>query len=322
MLTNSTPPQTFTIALDTGSSDLWVTSANCSGNLCQDNKKFDANQSSTWHTNGATAQFKYGVGDVSGASGTDTVSVAGVSIDNVPLGSIDHISVKAIFSPSSGIMGMAFSSLSNLGKTWWQMVYESGKVKEQTSGYWLKRNLPGGANNDPNGGEFSIGELDSSKYTGDINYIALSGQDYWRIPLQSISVGGQNVGLGGQSAIDTGTSFIGAKPNLVSEFYSHVQGAHKSSDPGLNAKGYWEYNCTTEVDVALTFGGVSYKILPSDFSRPDMSSTPGVCIGSIFELDLGASSSVQYIVGDAFLKNVYTVFDYGRRSVGFAVSVQ
>ena len=260
---------------------------------------------------------------MSGQVGSETVTLGGLTVKNQGIAIVDHISVEAVDDPSSGIMGMAFESLASLGKPWWQNVYESGQVSEQAFAFWLKRNNDGGPSVDNNGGEFSIGELDSSKYTGNINYVPLSGQDYWRIPLDGVSLYGQNVdGVSGQAAIDTGTSLIGAKPALTAKFYANVPGAHPHSDYFLRLQGYYEYDCSTEVNVAFTFGGVSYNIKDTDFTIKHMTTDPNSCTGSIFSTDLGPDSPVDFIVGDSFLKNVYSVYDYGKRSVGFANVVQ
>ena len=298
-----------------------MTGNDCNGPLCP-SSKFDESQSSTWKPSGQSVEFKYGTGDVSGHGGTETVELAGISVDNVGIAIVDRIDVQAVTDPTSGIMGMAFESLAKLGKPWWQLVYESGKVSGQFFAYWLKRNNDNGQVFDSNGGEFSIGELDHDYYKGDINYIPLSGEDYWRIPLQSISVSGQDVGLGGQGAIDTGTSLIGARSDFTSRFYSHIPGAHPHSNWSLRLKGFYEFDCSTQVDVAFNFGGKSYNINSADFALKGFTSDSSSCTGAIFSLDLGWGSPVDYVVGDAFLKNVYSVFDYGRRSVGFAEVVQ
>lgn len=87
-----------------------------------------------------------------------------------------------------------------------------------------------------------------------------------------------------------------------------------------------QFPCNTDVDVSLTFGGQSWAISPVDFNLGRVDSN-GNCLGGIFSLEAQSSSSSrgsgpaspEWIVGDTFLKNVYSVFRYqDPRAVGFA----
>ena len=92
----------------------------------------------------------------------------------------------------------------------------------------------------------------------------------------------------------------------------------------------------TEVNISLMFNGIAYPVSPYDFNLGSVS-LHSDCIGAVFSLDaapsttsplsaavddpISNSTSVDpdWIVGDSFLKNVYTVFRYENpRAVGFA----
>jgi cathepsin D len=82
--------------------------------------------------------------------------------------------------------------------------------------------------------------------------------------------------------------------------------------------------CNTEVTVALNFGGKTWSISPEDMNLGTPPDAPqGQCLGGIF--DLGQGTSIQggggnpsWVVGDTFLKNVYSVFRADPPAVGFA----
>jgi len=123
------------------------------------------------------------------------------------------------------------------------------------------------------------------------------------------------------SAIDTGTTLIGAPHDDVVSLYSSIPG---SVELGSNDPGFYAYPCSTNVSVSMSFGGKLWPIDPQDFNvgRVNNGRTP-LCVGAIFDLTLGTSSmpdssTPSWIVGDTFLKNVYSVFRSNPPSVGFA----
>jgi len=62
------------------------------------------------------------------------------------------------------------------------------------------------------GGQFTLGGVNSSLFTGEINYIRLSQVDWWTIPMDSIVLNGQEMTLpvnAKDAIIDTGTTLVG-----------------------------------------------------------------------------------------------------------------
>ena len=55
----------------------------------------------------------------------------------------------------------------------------------------------------------------------------------------------------------------------------------------------------------------------SSLSLGETSSGSGKCVGALAGQDLGLGSNV-WLLGDSFMKNVYSVFSFDRNTVGFA----
>ena len=113
-------PQTFNVVYDTGSSNLWVPSSNCTNfkisPACETQHRYYANESSTYSScTMARCELilPYGSGTVLGALGNDTVSLGGLTLPpSTPFGQ-----VTAEPGPDfddgffDGILGLAFPEI-------------------------------------------------------------------------------------------------------------------------------------------------------------------------------------------------------------------
>ena len=55
----------------------------------------------------------------------------------------------------------------------------------------------------------------------------------------------------------------------------------------------------------------------SSFNLGPRQDGSGLCIGALVGQDMGLGTNV-WLVGDSFMKNVYTVFSFEQNAVGFA----
>jgi len=71
--------------------------------------------------------------------------------------------------------------------------------------------------------------------------------------------------------------------------------------------------CDTKIAITLSFGGKPWAIDPRDMNLGPESPGSSTCVGAIFDLNGGwgiqeGGSTPSWIVGDTFLKNVYSIF--------------
>ena len=164
------------------------------------------------------------------------------------------------------------------------------------------------------GSELSVGALDTTQYTGTVTYVPVTKKAFWQVSLDQMSVKGKAVrGLSKvQSVVDTGTSFILMDAQQAQAFYENISGSRDASR--TIGQGFYTYPCSANPTVSLTFGGQAFSIAPSLFSLGKVSKTSDQCVGAV----VGASKYNFVVVGDVFLQNVYTAFDFGNNRVGFA----
>jgi len=303
-----TPAQKFNLLFDTGSSDLWVPSIQCTtSSSCLNHKKFDGSKSSTYKAGTKPFSIQYGTGSMTGIVSQDVVNVAGLSVKQ----SFGEAKTEADFfnqTAFDGILGMGFGTISSEGVTtpFDNMVQQLGI--SPVFSFHMAFSASG-----PPGGELTLGGYDSSKFTGQLQYSPVTTQTYWNIGLDSVSVNGQDIGIQAQdAAIDTGTTLI-----VVPD--SDAQAINQALDPTSveGQDGTFSISCDTHKlpNAVLTFNGNSFSIPPTSYV---FSNGDGTCISG-FAGD-GGMGLFQWIVGDVFLRTYYTVFDSGNNQVGFAPS--
>lgn len=77
-----TPPQSFTVIFDTGSSNLWVPSVYCSSQACENHQRYNPQQSSTFKWGDQALSIQYGTGSMTGHLAIDNVEVGGITVSN------------------------------------------------------------------------------------------------------------------------------------------------------------------------------------------------------------------------------------------------
>ncbi|KAF8329360.1 aspartic peptidase domain-containing protein [Cantharellus anzutake] len=312
-----TPAKSYDVILDTGSADLWLASTLCNSASCTSVPRFDPTNSSSSKNLSQPFSIVYGSGSVAGSLYQDTVQMAGFSVPKQTFALATAISSGIVNAPVSGILGLAYKGLASSGATpFWQALVEGGAWDQPLMTFTLTRfnNASKISELEP-GGVFTMGFVNSSLYTGSIEYTNLVGggtPGFWLIPMTGITVQGtQTLSSTVSVAIDTGTTLIGGPADEIAAIYAQIPGSSQSTDPNL--QGFWQYPCTTKISVSIQFGGgKQWPISPADFQFVQ---NQGVCYGAFFET---ASTNPSWIIGDSFLKNVMSVYRYNPSSVGFA----
>jgi len=314
-----TPPMSYNVILDTGSSDLWVAGSDCQAG-CQSVATFDSSKSTTFQNDSQSFTIQYGSGQAAGSLGQDTIQMAGFSVPNQVFAVCDQVSSGLLTTPVSGLMGLAWNTIASSGATpFWQTLAGSGAWDSPVMSFQLTRFVDDqSAQTLEPGGSFTMGFVNQSLYSGAIDFqnVPSGSESYWILAMNSMTVQGNSVtlptGTDSYAAIDTGTTLVGGPSSAIAAIYAQIPGSAPGSG---NYEGYYTYPCNTEVNVAISFGGPSWSVSPADFKLTQTSNSE--CVGAFFELQTG-NSAPAWIIGDTFLKNVYSVFRFNPPSVGFA----
>jgi hypothetical protein len=263
---------------------------------------FDPSTSDTFEDKGKDFSVRYGSGAVSGANGEDTIRIGGVEV-SMEFGVADTTSNDFKHFPFDGILGMAMTKTKTAN---YPTVLTSGAYMESNVfSVYLGRGSSG-----QNEGELTLGGINEGRVSGDISYTAVpqNRNGDWAIPLDDVGIaGGKTLGLKGRLAlIDTGTSFIFAPPNVVESLHKLIPGA--TTKDNVN----WDVPCDTDESMTFAFSGKAYKVLPQDWIQKV--AKKGMCRSNIYGQQVVKDGG--WLLGAAFLKNVYAVFDMDERRIG------
>jgi hypothetical protein len=319
-----TPSADYSLVLDTGSSDVWISSSS-----------YTPADSSTFVNKSAAFDISYGSGDVAGYVASETFTIAQHEVTGQTFAVATDVGSGLLDGTTDGIVGLGFSSLSvdgaepiwqSAGETEFSFYLEEDTSTASTTG----GSSGGGGQGNPGvpgrrkratsttspGGIFTLGGANTSLYTGDINWLTVTEEAYWTVQLGGISLQGYSAGIGSlnAAAIDTGTTLLGGPDTIIEALYAQIPNSEALS----SASGYYGYPCDTTINATITFGNQQYTLSSSDFEVSEISN--GVCLGAFFSVgSVTSRSSLNWIVGDVFLKSVYSIFSAGSTArVGFA----
>ncbi|MCJ1249419.1 Vacuolar protease A [Trapelia coarctata] len=308
-----TPPQTFKVVLDTGSSNLWVPSQECNSIACYLHTKYDSSASSTYKKNGSDFEIRYGSGSLSGFISQDVVTIGDLKIKHQDFAeATNEPGLAFAFGRFDGIMGLGYDTISvnRIVPPFYNML-DQGLLDEPLFAFYLGNT----ANGDDDESEAIFGGINKDHYTGKMTKIPLRRKAYWEVNLDAITFGDATADLDNTGVIlDTGTSLI-ALPSTLAELLNKEMGAKKSFS------GQYTVDCEKRdslPDMSFTLSGYNFSITPYDY----ILEVQGSCISSFMGMDFPEPTGPLAILGDAFLRKWYSVYDLGTNSVGLAAAKQ
>ncbi|KIM90839.1 hypothetical protein PILCRDRAFT_811328 [Piloderma croceum F 1598] len=303
-----TPPQIFKVILDTGSSNLWVPSTQCTSIACFLHSKYDSGASSSYKANGSEFAIQYGSGSMEGFVSQDTLTIGDLTIKGQDFAeATKEPGLAFAFGKFDGILGLGYDTISvnHITPPFYSMI-NKGLLDAPVFSFRL------GAS-EQDGGEAIFGGIDDSAYTGKISYAPVRRKAYWEVELESVSFGDDTLELENTgAAIDTGTSLI-VLPTDIAEMLNSQIGATKSWN------GQYEVDCAkvpSLPELSFVFSGKSYPLKGTDY----ILEVQGTCISAFMGMDINLPGGDLWIIGDVFLRRYFTVYDLGRNAVGFADS--
>ncbi|GKT66530.1 eukaryotic aspartyl protease [Colletotrichum tofieldiae] len=311
-----TPGQDTKVAIDTGSSELWV-NPNCANagstaqtQSCRSNGQYDPQDSSTSSVYRQTGRIKYGKGEVILQYVSDNITIPGSDIslvDTVFGYATDSVDLNR------GILGLSFGQAVN--NTGYPTVVD--EMKAQNIIESLTMGIALGTKDEKTGsGLISFGGVDTKKFSGNLHTAPIlgpqNGENLFRYWVQLDSIGLSKSGSSAKTYsnskfpvfFDTGATLSYLPPAVVDQLGSDLGGRLDSS------VNMYVVPCNTQGTIDFKFGDYTMKVPLSEFIWQVSSRD---CV-------LGADKATDgsYLLGDSFLRSTYVVFDQETPALHFA----
>ncbi|PGH16456.1 hypothetical protein AJ79_01787 [Helicocarpus griseus UAMH5409] len=299
--------QPMYMLIDTGASNTWLISTNCTLEPCLLHNTFGAEDSKSLSVTDTPFDVTYGSGTVSGVIVNDSLSFAGFNL-HMGFGSVLKMSDEFSNYMFDGILGLGRAPSDKLKTpTVMQELENAGLLEKHVVGINIQRHREGSKD-----GQIVFGDVDRTKFVGDISYTdTVDNTDHWEIPLEDVLVDGNPLNLKNKKGvIDTGTSYL----LLPSQDAKQLRDAIPNARPNAQSDEGFDVPCSSTTKIEFAVNGVKYSMSPTDYIGTPTSD--GMCMANIVGNDPFGPD--EWLMGDVFLKNVYAVFDFDENKVGFA----
>jgi len=291
-----TPAQKFTVVPDTGSSNLWLYSSTCWSIPCWYHDTYNAKKSSTYKKDGSAFDITYGSGGVKGTVSYDVAKIGDVE-STMGLGEVTHVSGVSFYaSQMSGILGLAYDSISVDGLNTW---LTNSEMQDKSFSFYLKDDTEESYMVIPGMDEENFSTIDTHKVVE---------EKYWALQLDSIAQGSKSIPASDYKAvIDSGTSLLVGPKAIV--------------DPLID--GIKVRRTCAGVDklptLSFTIDGTEYPLTPEDYVLKITQDGTTECLLGIQSMDFPEGFN-YFILGDVFMRKYPSYFNMNDNTVSFQVA--
>lgn len=319
--------QDFTVIFDTGSSDLWIPGPSCTPDLgCNGTIRYDQGGVNL----NRTTSLSYGSGTTFGDDYEDTVTVAGLQAEKQVLISVSQAAGFA-GDGADGLMGLGFTNIAqDKGTPFFLNLVVQGKVLVPEFSFYLGRDLSGTEKKS----QLTLGGRDVTKFRGSPVTVPVIVEGYWQVQVDDVKVEGRSLGHNTtyEGVVDSGTTLLYAPVNATIAMFNGIPGAIPIwIVENVLALGLIPCNITAKTMPEFTLAGKSFGLNPLDFNLgtidvaiPEILLATGqleaaaqvnitdYCVASVLGADIQSivNQKTLYILGDVFMKNYYSIFNF------------
>ncbi|KAH7983280.1 hypothetical protein HPB52_010605 [Rhipicephalus sanguineus] len=244
---------------------------------------------------------------VRGTLSRDDLGVAGVSVRGQIFGEITH-TTGDVFKVVTfdGIFGLGYPDISEKDVVPpFDNMLKQELVTEPLFSVFL-----GSTPSQQDGGEILFGGVNSERYTGDITYTDVTKKGYWQFSMDSLQVGSKSIVTSPTEAVvDSGTTVMAGPKEEIERINKYLR-----ATPG--PRGTYRVKCKNIPNMpkaVFTIAGRQFEFEAKDYIRQVQSPDKVRCYSGFEEYD-----GTVWVLGQVFMRHIYTIFDRGNNRIGFA----
>mmetsp|Transcript_77878 Transcript_77878/g.147064 ORF Transcript_77878/g.147064 Transcript_77878/m.147064 type:complete len:442 (+) Transcript_77878:97-1422(+) len=323
-----TPPQVFSVAFDTGSSNLLLTSGRCKSVGCLSHRGYQAQLSSTYSAEDDGDGFAKGdsdalaidiaTGEAEGEPAYDKVCLGAESVSNDSDVCADMMFIQLTRMtqkpwnefPYDGVFGLGVprntvtEAMTTQRYNFLSQLAEKRALQRNVFSIWMSNE------NDTEASEITFGQMPEERIGSEFVWLPLSKRAYttgmWEVEMKDFYSGPSRIGLCGsagcQAVLDTGTAAIGASEEQVTALVA-----------ALNIKE----DCSTYESLpplGFEFDGYILSIGKDDYVKKVNSR----CYHQFLVLDMPKPKGPAVLLGEPFFKRYFVAYDRDSLQVGLA----
>ena len=304
-----TPPQFLEANFDTLSALSWVYSTDCK--FCT-GRTYNHSKSSTYVPDGRKVSDP-GL-ELGGYLSQDTITIDGLAVRKQIF--LEQLSYS-YYGNADAVIGLGYPNVTmqNVSGILYSMVRE-GLVEQPVFGFYFNgpyplTNLTGAF------GELTLGGSDPSHYVGQLSYVPVNGDDYWKIKMDGVKIDRKMTEIcsgGCEAILDSNLPmFIAVDGDKLNTLLGGM----------LIEDLYWVFNksdFSSLPNMTLIIGGKDYVVQPKDYvGVNDLFPKFPYYPSAIFNNDFPSEPfKDKWVLGNIFMGIYYTEFDAAKKRIGFA----
>nr|CDJ90252.1 Peptidase A1 domain containing protein [Haemonchus contortus] len=318
-ITVGTPPQLFTVIVDTGSADFWVPDSSCT--TCKNKRRFNSQSSTTYSKKSSSFMASNHFGVTEGFYGMDTLRLSTndanmIVIPSTVMGQANELpAAVSSLNGVDGVLGLAFQSIASDNTIPPPFIrgVAQGDIAQSVFSIWLEEQWQTSDNGTH--GVIYYGGYDLVHCYTNRAFAQLSAASLYQFTLSNFYINGFVAANRIQTTIISSSPYIKVPPALFMQILSSINVDPKTPLPA-------KVDCSVYLSLGFDVGGNNGFLLVTERNLI-LRNNDGTCTLAVMPTDAdGFDMGKNIQLGIPFLRGRCTYFDTSNQRVAFADAIQ